>query len=54
MIVGSIVRRSPKTSLTPLAAVLCAVSVQIAGCTGVFSALSRRQVNDVVGHGLSD
>jgi hypothetical protein len=54
MIVGSIVRRSPKTSLAPLAAVLCAVSVQITGCTGVFSALGRRQVNDVVGHSLSD
>jgi len=39
LIVGSIVRRSVRTNLLLLAAVLCAVSLQITGCTGLFSDL---------------
>jgi peptide-methionine (S)-S-oxide reductase len=37
--VGSIVRRSSRTNPIRLAAVLCAVSLQITACTGLFSGL---------------
>jgi peptide-methionine (S)-S-oxide reductase len=39
LIVGSVVRRSLRTNLIRLAVVLCAVSLQITACTGLFSDL---------------